>query len=307
MRSDIERYLAGRPVHAVAPPAPPPTYPPTDEAATVVGAGAVPPEEPSRRSRTVLFVLLAILLVALIAGAAYLLPRMFESPPDDVQVPNLVGKTEDEARRLIGNAGLAVGDRTFENSETTKKNVVLRQDPSADDFVAPDTAIDFVVSLGKPQVEVPAVVGQQRNAARDVIENAGLRVKFEERESDEPTGRVLATDPQQGEQVAKGTIVTVIYSDGPEEIPDVVGMKQREAEETLREAGFEPDVVTSDETTEPKGTVIKQSPPAGQTGQEGSIVTIVVSSFQEPSEPPSPTDTSTTSPSPTPTTLTPSP
>ena len=181
---------------------------------------------------------------------------------------------------------------------------MLRQDPDADDFVAPDTEIDFVVSLGEPQVEVPAVVGQQRAAARDVLENAGLRVRFEERESDEPANRVLSTDPAQGEEVAKGTIVTVVYSDGPEEIPDVVGMKQGQAEQALRDAGFEPDVVQSDETTEPKGTVIQQSPPAGQSAQEGATVTIVVSSFEEPTQSPSPSDTATSSPSPTETTTT---
>jgi serine/threonine-protein kinase len=89
----------------------------------------------------------------------------------------------------------------------------------------------------------------------------------------------------------------VFYSDGPEEIPDVVGMTQEEAEQTLREAGYVPDVVESANTTEPKGTVIQQSPPAGQNAPEGSTVTIVVSNFQEePSESPSPTETPTETP-----------
>ncbi len=103
MRSDIERYLAGRPVHAVVPPPPPVVPGAVDPTATATTP--VVPEEDNRRSRTVMIVLLAILLVALVAGAAYLLPKMFESPPDDVQVPDLVGLTEDEARAAIGDAG----------------------------------------------------------------------------------------------------------------------------------------------------------------------------------------------------------
>ena len=223
--------------------------------------------------------LLAILLVALVAGAAYLLPKMFESPPDDVQVPDLVGLTEDEARAAIGDAELAVGDRTFETSDSVQRNRVISQDPNPDQFVAPGTEIDFVVSEGKPQVEVPFVVGQKRDAARDALDERGLEAKFQERDSDEPAGQVLETDPAGGAMVREGAVVTVIYSDGPEKIPDVVGMQQAEAEKTLREAGYVPDVVESGDTTKPKGTVIQQSPPSGREAPEGTTVTIVVSSF----------------------------
>ena len=170
-----------------------------------------------------MIVLLAILLVALVAGAAYLLPKMFESPPDDVQVPDLVGLTEDEARAAIGDAELAVGDRTFETSDSVERNRVISQDPNPDQFVAPGTEIDFVVSEGKPQVEVPFVVGQKRDAARDALDERGLEAKFQERDSDEPAGQVLETDPAGGAMVREGAVVTVIYSDGPEKIPDVVG------------------------------------------------------------------------------------
>ena len=43
---------------------------------------------------------------------------------------------------------------------------MISQDPNPDQFVAPGTEIDFVVSQGKPQVEVPFVIGQQREEAR---------------------------------------------------------------------------------------------------------------------------------------------
>src|SRR5690606_4887873 len=70
MRSDIERYLAGRPVHAVVPPAPPTTVLPTQAEATTVRP-PVPQQEESR-SRGPLLFLLGFLVVALIAAAAYL-------------------------------------------------------------------------------------------------------------------------------------------------------------------------------------------------------------------------------------------
>jgi eukaryotic-like serine/threonine-protein kinase len=71
-----------------------------------------------------------------------------------------------------------------------------------------------------------------------------------------------------------------------------VGLRRGEAERVIRDAGFEPRVVESTNTRQPRGTVIEQSPEGGQEAQEGSTVTIVVSAFEEeePSESPSPTE-----------------
>ncbi len=291
MRSDIERYLAGRPVHAVLPT-------PAEETTVIAGAAdpAAGESEDDSRSRTALWVALAVLLVALIAAAAFLLPRMFEQPPEQVQVPDLVGLSEDEARAEIGAAGLAVGEVTYEESSDAgvRKDEVIRQDPNQSQFVDPDTAVDIVVSSGRPLVEVPFVIGQPRGAARDTLMDAGLEVTFEEQESDEPANQVLQTDPAPAESVPEGSTVTVFYSDGPEEVPGVVGLKQEEAERLIRRAGFEPRVVESTDTTEPEGTVIDQSPGEGEDARAGSTVTIVVSAFEEPTEPSDPTESTET-------------
>jgi serine/threonine-protein kinase len=299
MRSDIERYLAGRPVHAVVPPPPPPTAIPST-AATAVGAPLPDEEEEDSRSRKVLYVLLGLLLLALIAAGAYLLPSLFESPPEQVRVPDLIGLTEDEARAEIGNAGLAVGEQSFRESEDVRANRVIEQDPNRDQFVDPGTEVDIVISSGKPLADVPFVAGRPRTAAAAALREAGFEVTMEERESDAPADQVLSTDPRGGDTVPEGTLVTVFYSDGPEQVPGVVGLKQPQAEQIIREAGFEPDVVEDPNSRQPRGTVIRQSPAGGQDAPEGSTVTIVVSAFERPSPSPSPTPTEPP-PEPTPT------
>ena len=293
MRSDIERYLAGRPVQAVVPPPPPPT---TTIPASATAVGAPLPddeEEDDTRSRKVLYVLLGLLLLGLIGAAAYLLPQMFESPPEQVRVPDLIGLTRDEARAEIGNAGLAVGDEEFREDPEVRADRVIEQDPNRDTFVDPGTEVDLVISSGKPLVEVPFVVGRPRAVAAATLRDANLEVTMQERESDEPAGRVLSTDPRPGDSVPEGTLVTVFYSDGPEEVPGVVGLQRAEAEQIIRDAGFEPDVVEDPNSRQPRGTVIRQSPSGGQDAPEGSTVTIVVSAFERPTPSPSP------SPSPT--------
>jgi eukaryotic-like serine/threonine-protein kinase len=300
MRSDIERYLAGRPVHAVVPPPPPTTTIPSS-AATAVGAPLPEDDEDDTRSRKVLYVLLGLLLLALIAAGAFLLPSLFESPPEQVRVPDLIGQTEDEARAEIGNAGFAVGDVEFREDANVRANRVIEQDPNRDTFADPGSEIDLVISSGKPLVAVPFVVGRPRAAAAAALRDAKLDVSMQERDSDEPAGQVLSTDPSAGDSVPEGSLVTVFYSDGPEEVPGVIGLKQGQAEQVIRDAGFDPRVVESTDTKQPKGTVIDQSPGAGEEAREGSPVTIVVSAFEKPTKSPSPTQPPPeTTPSPTP-------
>jgi serine/threonine-protein kinase len=134
-------------------------------------------------------------------------------------------------------------------------------------------------------------VGQSRSEARASLESANLVAVFEEIDSDEPKGQVVETRPPAGEQVPEGTRVTVLVSDGPEEVPDVVGMTENQAKQALQQAGFEVFVTTSSDTEEPKGTVIDQNPPGGTERPKGDSVTIVVSTFEEPTETPTPTPT----------------
>lgn len=311
MRADIERYLAGRPVEAALPPAP-------ETAATaVVPVASQPPtpapvaprplpheqeeepEEPSR-SRAPLWVLLALLVVGLVAAAYFLWPRLFESAPEQVQVPDTIGRTEDAARDALGDAGLTVAPIETRPDDTVPAGRVLEQDPKASDFVDPGTEVTLVISEGKPEVEVPNLVGQPRGDAADELRQAGFRVAFEKEESDEDEGQVLRTDPAAGELVADGSTVTIVYSDGKEEVPEVVGLLGADAKRLIRDAGFVPSVVESNDTTEPKGTVLQQSPDAGQTPPAGSTVTIVVSTYVAPTETPLPTETPPTTPTETP-------
>jgi serine/threonine-protein kinase len=300
MRSDIERYLAGRPVHATPPPPPPvddrtvvAAAPPVDP--TTVRTPTVRDEDEERQgSRTGLLFLLGLLMVLLIAGAAYLLPQLFESPPEQDRVPDVIGMREAKARAELGAAGFDVAV-DYRTDPTVKAGVVLEQDPNADQYVDPGTEVTIVVSEGRPLVEVPFVLNQPRSEARRTLEAQDFEVILEERESDVPQNQVIETDPPPGTSVPQGSTVTVYYSDGPEEVPDVVDRQQEEAEQILRDAGFDVEVVEEADTTEPAGTVVRQSPEAGEEADQGDTVIIWVSTYEEPTE----TPTDSESPSPT--------
>ncbi len=298
MKADIERYLAGHPIQAPAVvPVPETQYvaPPADATTTMAAAavGAPPPRQDEPRRGRAGWWLLGFLVVGLLLLGAYLMnDLLFDDAPTREPVPNVVGMTEDEARVAIVDAGFEVGRVDREPSETVPADTVIEQDPNRDTFQDPGTSVSFVLSVGKPEVEVPFVVGSLRKEARAQLVAANLEVRFEEQDSDEPKFQVLSTNPAPGTAVAEGTTVVVVYSAGPSKVPDVRGLKQGEAEQAIREAGFVPDVRVDAASVEPKGTVVDQIP-VGGTADQGSTVTIFVSAYEEP---PPPTETPTETP-----------
>jgi serine/threonine-protein kinase len=132
------------------------------------------------------------------------------------------------------------------------------------------------------------VVGQNKDDAAAQLRADGLRVVLTQRDADEPKDQVVEMQPPAGTEVSDGSKVTLFWSDGPEEVPDVVGKTEGEATNLIEDAGFKVSRVTDSTTEAKKGTVLQQSPNAGQTLDKGSTVTIVVSTYVAPSAPPSP-------------------
>ncbi|HEY3529920.1 MAG TPA: Stk1 family PASTA domain-containing Ser/Thr kinase [Nocardioides sp.] len=303
MRGDIERYLAGHPVH-VAPPPPPVLPPPTIADPTTVVTPVPPPQEEydehDRGTRPGLLVFLALLLVIVLGLAAYLLPKMFASPTDQVQVPRLAGLSDNQARAKISDAGLDVGTVNRDYSSKVAANHVISQDPAADEFVDKNSTVNYTLSLGTHPTKVPNIVGDSRTDAQSELQSAHLNGVFKKVDSDQPQGTVVSTDPPVGTQVARNSDVTVSISRGPQAVPDVVGMSEDDAVQKLKDLGFDPRVSDDASSTQPKGTVTGQTPPAGTHLQQGSPVFITVSTF-EPTTPP--TSSPTTEPTSPPTSL----
>ncbi|HET6165310.1 MAG TPA: Stk1 family PASTA domain-containing Ser/Thr kinase [Marmoricola sp.] len=302
MKEDIDRFLAGRPV--TAPPVatdtattfiPPAAAAPYDTAPTaVVTGGHRADEDRDDRRRTAPLVLLGILVAALVAAAAILGPKLLGSGTDDVPVPTVVGMTQEQATKTIEAADLVVGNVTQQASDSIEKGRVISQSPDADASTAPGSAVDFVVSSGKPAVQIPDVVGDNKDSAKDQLVALGLQVKFKAADSDENKDDVISVDPDVGSMVAANSVVTLTFSKGPKDIPNVVGKTEAQATQILKDAGFEVSSLPDSASTEPKGTVTQQSPPAGQPLNSGSTVTILVSTYEAP--PPSPTETPTGTP-----------
>jgi serine/threonine-protein kinase len=129
-------------------------------------------------------------------------------------------------------------------------------------------------------VTVPNVVTQERAAAETIIRDAGLEPEVREEASESAPGTVFKQDPEPQERVDKGSTVVLLVSRGTPgvTVPDVIDEAESTARQILEDAGFTVRVTEQANRSKPDGTVLTQTPRAGQTAPQGSEVNLVISS-----------------------------
>jgi eukaryotic-like serine/threonine-protein kinase len=192
-------------------------------------------------------------------------------------VPDVRGRTRDEAAAMLARAGLEPNVREIPSEKEI--NTVIGQDPAPGERVARGSRVRLNVSRGPAQVPVPPVVGKPFEQASSELQGRNFAVARRDVDSNEPAGTVLAQDPAANTLADKGSTVTLTVSKGPttRAVPNVEGQERDPAVAALEEAGFEVNVTeqeVDDENLE--NLVLAQDPPAGAQAKPGSTVTIVV-------------------------------
>ena len=197
-----------------------------------------------------------------------------------VEVPKVVGLSQEEAEAEITGAKLRVGEITTETSDEFKEGTVISQSPEPGEEVDARSEVDLVVSGGVETVTVPFVIGQSEDTAISEIQAAGLTADVLTAPSEEEEGTVIAQDPAGGAEATPGDIVTITVSEGAEEqeMPDVTGQDGDEAAAFL-ESEFGLSVSLVEEPCAqavPPGAVCRQEPKAGSPVAEGDSATLYV-------------------------------
>lgn len=128
----------------------------------------------------------------------------------------------------------------------------------------------------------PDVLDKTEESAVRAIENEGLRCEVVGRQSNEsiPAGVVLQQIPVCGTSMKKGETVSVIISTGPrvQEVPDIVGKEKEEAGDILAKYGFTMFDAEYRTSGEPYGTILEQTPKAGELMEnEDKTIQVVLS------------------------------
>ncbi|WDV53028.1 Stk1 family PASTA domain-containing Ser/Thr kinase [Streptomyces coeruleorubidus] len=321
MRADIEACLDGQPVAATAAMGSVgyggyPDDQPTTALRADSGAGAtsmLPPMNPDeggygyddrpdrrrqqQRKSNTSTILLVVAGILVLVGAILIGRWAFSGNggvgDDTLAAPNFVGETEQNARKLATNADLELSFTKKPCEEQAKGNI-CSQDPKAGVNVKKGDTISLVVSTGAPKVAVPSVVGDSLDDAKATLEGDKYKfvVETKSRESSEDPGTVLEQNPELGEEVEKGTTITLTIAKeaAKSTVPDVLGQTCDAAKQQMQASnlvGNCTEVPTGDDNQ--VGKVIATTPQAGTSVDKNSAVNIQIGKKEEQKKTPVPT------------------
>ncbi|WP_322780216.1 Stk1 family PASTA domain-containing Ser/Thr kinase [Frankia sp. Cas4] len=208
-----------------------------------------------------------------------------------VHVPDVatLSVTEAQSRLTRQQLNVTPTPRQEANAAIAAGNVI-RTDPAAGTELAQGTAVTLIVSTGPATVTMPYVIQLTFEQARSQLQALGLTVNRADINDDTvAAGSVVRTSPDPGQQVNRGSTVTLFVSKGPPDtggggnggdgsgqlvdVPDVVGLKYQAAARVLQHAGLKAE---RDGIAFFGDTVKSMNPPAGSQVQQGTKVTLTV-------------------------------
>lgn len=232
--------------------------------------------------------LIVVLVIGIFVGAIFAGYSILNaSKPKEVQIPNLVGMTQEEAQSTL--LGLNLKYKVIEEryDEEIEADVIIQQDPKfIENFnVLEESTVEVVVSKGKEIVVVPTVVGKTQEEAEQELEELGLKVEIIEENNDKvEAGYVIKQEPVEGEEVAGKSTVKVYVSKGVKmvTVPNLIGKSLDEAKKLIEDAELTLEaVITETDTTKDDNTIIKQTLEAAKEVEVGTEITITVNSLPQ--------------------------
>ncbi|MEG0217668.1 MAG: Stk1 family PASTA domain-containing Ser/Thr kinase [Raoultibacter sp.] len=235
-----------------------------------------------KKNRTPLIIGIIVAIIA-IAGIAIGLTTC--SGGTGIEVPNVTGKTQEEATTTLKAAGFEVSASTVKDDKIEAGKVVS-QDPKGGEKREKGTKINLNISGGADQVPVPDLTNMTADEVRKALDAAGLKGQSgtAEYSSSVAVNHVIRQDPAAGSKATKGATITFYLSLGAEaiEVPDVTSYGESSAISTLEGAGFKATIKRTYSSTVDQGLVISYSPSGKQ--EKGTTITLTISQGQDPAD-----------------------
>ncbi|MGB9906106.1 MAG: PASTA domain-containing protein [Candidatus Saccharicenans sp.] len=226
--------------------------------------------------------LLLLVLIFFLAGAV--ISSQIILSGEMVYVPDLGGKTLDQARQELQKRDLGLTVVSYQFSEELGRGRIISQDPAPGSRLKVNRQIAVVVSSGSESVTVPLYAGKSLEQATLDMRQKGLsRGPISQIHSRRyPAGRIIAQDPPAHTVVERNHPVGFLVSQGEPEtrymMPDLIGRKVDRVAGWLQKAGFKiEDIRHVYYPGLEKGVIVRQNPPGGYPIQKRNPISLEVS------------------------------
>jgi eukaryotic-like serine/threonine-protein kinase len=200
----------------------------------------------------------------------------------EVQIPDLTGRTANEATAAASDLGLAIRmDETRRPDPKVPAGRVIGQDPPAGTPSRQQRSLRVWLSAGPRALIVPALAGETERSAQLRLSQEGLQVSaISEIRSDTYASDVIVAQDPAPKTASERVSLLVNRSEQAANyvMPDLIGVDGDRAAEILRRSGFRVAVVGSTPYPGvPPGIVLRQSPQGGFQIAPGEPISIEVS------------------------------
>ena len=201
----------------------------------------------------------------------------------DVQIPNLVGMTEAEAKAELAKYKLVYEKSGEDYNSEVEAGKVFEQNPGYSDnyTVKEKSTVSVKISKGTEQTTVPKVAGMTYEEAVAELEKNKLKAeKIEETSKTIKEGIVISQETDANTTANAGDTVKIHVSIGTGVnqvvMPNVLGKTEADAKSALEAKNLVVNIEYGEDTNKENGEVLKQSVKSGENIDEGTEVTITV-------------------------------
>lgn len=230
--------------------------------------------------------LILIILAIVVAGILKTVSAL--TTKKDVQIPELVGLTEEQAIQKIKESNLIYEKESEDYNKDYAEGQIYEQTPKyrANYTIKEKSTIKVKVSKGTEKVVVPKVVGMTYDKAVKALENAKLKAeRVEETSKTIQEGYVISQEIEANESANAGDAIKIHVSIGTGiaqvVMPNVVGYSEENAKNALTGKNLTVTIEYSEDTSKNNGEVLSQSIEKGKNIDEGTEVTLVVNKLSE--------------------------
>ena len=249
-------------------------------------------EKKHNNKKITIAAILSALVIAAIGGIIGFKALLYVP---EVPVPNLLGRSEAEAEKLIKDLGLEFKVSNREYSDKYDEGQVMEQSVDEGAKVKEKYPVEVVVSKGEQEYSVPNLIGKYAIEAGIILKDEGLSEgEVTEENSDKySAGQIIDQNPAAGSPAKENDKVSYVVSIGPKityvKMPTLLNLNLEAAKLSITQHGLVVGEVNKEHSEEiAEGLVIKQSITPGLDVEVGTSIWLTLSSGKPETEEPVP-------------------